>query len=47
VAHSVHSVLVVASTFGFEGWDLYIPYVENVVFKGILGPATWLNPCYW
>jgi hypothetical protein len=25
VAHSVHSVLVVASTFGFEGWDLYIP----------------------
>jgi hypothetical protein len=25
VAHSVHGVLVVASTFSFEGWDLYIP----------------------
>jgi hypothetical protein len=25
VAPSVHSVQVVASTFGFEGWDLYIP----------------------
>jgi hypothetical protein len=25
VAHSVHSVLVVASTFGFECWDQYIP----------------------
>jgi hypothetical protein len=25
VAHLVHSVLVVASTFDFEGWDLYIP----------------------
>jgi hypothetical protein len=25
VAHSVDSVLIVASTFGFECWDLYIP----------------------
>jgi hypothetical protein len=25
VVRSVHSVLVVTSTFGFKGWDLYIP----------------------
>jgi hypothetical protein len=47
VAHSVRSVLVVASTFGFEDWDLHIPKAEIVEMLGIclreiLGPATWL-----
>jgi hypothetical protein len=43
VAHSVHSVLVVATTFGFEGWDLYVLYMENVVMLGTCLREYWAS----
>jgi hypothetical protein len=47
VAHSVRSVLFVATTFGFDDWDLHIPKAEIVEMLGtclreVLRPATWL-----
>jgi hypothetical protein len=49
VAHSVRSVLIVASTFDFDEWDLHIPKAKIVEMLGtclreVLRPATWLIP---